>query len=115
MIHLRTLLLTMGFALSSTIAIADGDTKSVVRMVIHGTSAGGGGFVTSAISVSAAAGAAVVGGYVTNPATGAVGTAAVAGPTEDSISDSLVGFTKSNNPYETSVCSPGTCSSGVLN
>lgn len=108
MINLRTLLLTMGFALSSTVAIADSDTKSVVRMVILGTSAGGGGFSTNAVSVSVAAGTAAIGGYVADPTAGAIGTAAIAGPTEDSISNSLVGFTnQSNNPYETQVCPPG--------
>lgn len=111
MINLHTLLLTMVFALGSTAAIADNETKSVVRMVILGTSAGGDGFVTNAISVSVAAGNAAIGGYIADPTAGAIGTAAVAGQTGDSISNSLVGvINESNNPYETQVCSPGeTC------
>lgn len=112
MIKFHTLLLAACLALSSTVAIADNDTKSVVRMVILGTSSGGDGFVTSAISVSAGVGNAVMGGYVADAYSGSIGTAAVAGATEDGISGSLVGFTKS---YETSVCIGGTCPGGTGN
>ena len=112
MMKICTFLLMVNAAIGSTAAVAYSDTKSVVRMVILGTSSGNGGFVTTAVSVSAGVGTAVIGGYVVDPQSGSIGTAVATGAAESDISSSLGGFTKS---YETSVCLAGTCPDNVVN
>ena len=97
------LALSMGFALSSTAETAQDDgQKTVIRMVILGTDngKGDGSFTTDAISISAGVGTTVIGGYVGNSETGAIGTAVFASDGEGS----LTGFTITDSPYETVVC-----------
>jgi hypothetical protein len=101
------LALSMGFALSSTAATAQDDgQKTVIRMVILGTDngKGDGSFTTDAISISAGVGTTVIGGYVGNSETGAIGTAVFASDGDNIPEGSLTGFTITDSPYETVVC-----------
>jgi hypothetical protein len=99
------LALSMGFALSSTAVTAQDDVqKTVIRMVILGADNGNGSFTTDAISISAGVGTTVIGGYVGNSETGAIGTAVFASDGDNIPEGSLTGFTITDSPYETVVC-----------
>jgi hypothetical protein len=105
MMKLCTLVLAAGAALGSTSAIADGEPEVVIRMVILGSDSGERVFTASAISVSAGVGDETVGGYVGNPETGAIGTAAFAGNSVGMDPASILpGFHTSGSAYETLVC-----------
>jgi hypothetical protein len=115
MVKFSTFILSTVIALNTTNAIADTDTQSVVRMVIVGTPSGEGVFDANAVSISAGSGSSVIGGYVADAESGAIGTAVAAGSSDAGVSTgSLPGFNTSSSPYETVVCSSETCPSGII-
>ena len=101
MMKLRIFGLSMAVALGSTMATADDDTKTVIRMVVLGTPSGAddGVFNANAISISAGVGISVIGDFVAN--SGSIGTAVFASTSNEVPSNSLARFTTS---YETGVC-----------
>lgn len=105
MLKMSIIALTAGLSLGTTAARAEGDIEAVIRMVILGTQSGenDGVFSTEAVSVSAGFGPSVLGGFVADSDTGALGTAVSVG--EGDLSGSLTGF-ETSSPFETDVCSP---------
>jgi hypothetical protein len=92
MIKLLTRAVAVSIVLGSTAAIADEDPQSVIRMVILGTDEGNGVFSANAISISAGVGPVTIGGYVANGESGAIGTAVIAGESQEGIEGGLAGY-----------------------
>lgn len=114
MIKLLTRVFAVSIALGSSPAIADEEitkpaTESVVRMAILGTFNGIGVFSANALSISVGRGEHVIGGYVANAASGAIGTAVIAGGNLVAVAGSLLGFESFSSPYETCLVAVGTC------
>lgn len=115
MAKITMLVLSMGLTIGATVAVAEDGQQSAFRLVIVGIDDGEGRFTdVSAISISAGSGASAIGGYVADPASGAIGTAVAVGQSGDDLTDRLPGFnTSSPSPYETVVCSTDSCTEPV--